>query len=366
MEIGIVGLPKSGKTTVFNALTRSSAEVTAYGAAQTKPNIGVAKVHDQRLDLMEAIFNPRRKAPGEVAYVDVPAAPGRRGETSGIAGELLNHLQRTDALLVVVRAFEDPSVRSPGGSVDPLRDAEAALYDLAFADLDILVNRLARLDELSKGAKAPERDAIGRERDLLSRLKDGLEAGTPVSGQTLSSDERRVLEGFQLLTAKPRVVVLNIGENQLTADDSLDERLPPELADARTRVTAMCAKLEMELTQMEPEDEREFRESLGLKGLSVDDLVRLSLEALDRIAFFTGNANEVRAWIIPRGTPASRAAGAIHSDFERGFIRAEVIGVDDLERCGSIAEARSQGLLRQEGKGYVIQDGDVVNVLFNR
>ena len=365
MEIGIVGLPASGKTTVFNAVTRGSAEVAAYGAGQTKPNIGVAKVYDPRLDAVESVFKPKRKVLAEIAYVDIPVAPEGLSKTQGISGELLNHLQRTDALMVVARAFEDPSVPRPEGSIDAFRDVEAMRYELTFADLDILARRLERLDEQSKGAKASERDTMSRERDLLDRLKVGLEAGTAISDQTLGQEERRLLSGFQFLTAKPHMVVVNIGEDQLGTAGELEEHLSSEMVDSGAKGLVICAKLEMELAEMESDEEREFRESMGLGESSLDRMVRLSREVLDQITFFTANANEARAWTVERGATAARAAGTIHSDFERGFIRAEVIGIEDLAECGSMAGARSRGLLRQEGKGYVVRDGDVINILFN-
>ena len=367
MDIGIVGLPGSGKTTLFNAVTRGTAQVAAYAGPQGKPNIGVAKVPDQRLDALEPIFQPKRKVYAEVTYLDIPADPEgfAQSQTRGVSGELLNHLQRTDALLLVVRAFEDLSVPHVADTIDPLRDVDTMLHELAFADLEIMDRRLGRLDEQSKGAKAPERDALDRAQALLSRLKAGLDDGTPVSDQTLTPDEARSLEGFQFLTAKPLIVVANVGEDQSSQVPSLEAKLASALSGRKIVTAALCGKLEMELAQMEPDEEQEFRESLELGESGLDRMIRLSHDVLDLVTFFTGNPNEVRAWTVARGTTALSAAGKIHSDFERGFIRAEVVGFDDLAQCGSIAEARRQGLLRQEGKTYVVQEGDVVNVLFN-
>ena len=365
MEIGIVGLPKSGKTTIFNALTRGSAELAAYGSPQAKPNIGVAKVPDYRLEVLQRIFKPKRVVPAEVTYLDIAAASEGLGETRGISGELLNHLQRADALLLVTRAFEDPSVPHVANSVDPVRDVEAMLYELAFADLEVLDRRQTRLAESSKGARASERDALAREQALLTRLKEGLEAGTPLRDQSLSQDEARLLEGFQFLTAKPLIVVVNLGEAQLSDTEPLVNGVSSVLAGPRACATALCGKLEMELAQMEPSDEQEFRQSMGLGESGLEQMIRMSHEVLDLVTFFTGNINEVRAWPVPRETPAVRAAGKVHSEFERGFIRAQVIGFDDLARCESLAEARRQGLMRQEGKGYPVKDGDVINILFN-
>ena len=366
MEIAVIGLPNSGKTTVFNALTRGSAQVAAFASAQGGPNVGVAKVRDRRLDVLTGLFQPRRTVLSEVTYHDIPAAPEGLGKTQSISGIYLNLLQRADALLVVVRAFEDDSVAHAGGGVDPMRDAEAMLYELAFADLEILERRLSRLDEGFKGAKATERDAITREKAFIERLKDGLESGTHLRDQSMVAEEARLLDGFLMLTAKPLIVMLNVGEDQ--AEDQAAE-LAAGLADLvngdRSRRAAFCGKLEMELAQMDPADEREFRESFELPESGLDLMLRMTQDVTEVITFFTIGEDEVRAWPIGRGTPAIRAAGKIHTDFERGFIRAEVVSFDDLERCSTLAEARRQGVLRQEGKTYVVQDGDIMDILFN-
>ena len=353
MEIAIVGLPASGKTTIFNAVTGGEAQVGMYGPG-SKPNLGVAKVPDPRLELLESVFRPKRTVPAEITYVDLPQPPDGLGKAAGISGENLNHLQGADALMVVVRVFEDRSVPHVDDSVDPVRDLEAVRSELALADLEILDRRLSRVADGFKGAKAPERDALERERALLTRLKEALDGGSSVRDQTLSRDETRLLEGFKLLTAKPLMVVANVGEGQPSAAAEVD--LP---------TASLCGALEMELVAMEPEEEREFRQSLELGESGLDSMVRLSYEAMDLITFFTGNDNEVRAWPVTAGTTAVEAAGKVHSDFARGFIRAEVVAHADLEECGSLAEARRRGLLRQEGKGYQVADGDLVNVLFS-
>ena len=365
MRIGIVGLPASGKTAIFNAVTRGKAEVAAYGAPQGKPNIGVAKVPDPRLDVLEGVFKPKRKVPAEVTYVDAPPSPEGFGATPGISGEFRNDLQSTEALLVVARAFEDPSVPVVGDGVDPFRAVETMAYELTFADLEVLERRMERIAQGLKGARAAERDTWNRERALMTRVKVSLEEGTAIRDQRFEGDEARLLEGFQFLTAKPLIVVVNVGEDQLSDLSSLETRLASEVSGHRVRATALCGELEMDLAQMDPAEECEFRRSLGLGESGLDRMIGLSYDVLDLVTFYTGNANEVRAWGVARGTTAVRAAGTVHSDFERGFIRAEVVGFDDLARCGSIAEARRQGLLRQEGKSYEVKDGDVINVLFN-
>ena len=365
MEIGIVGLPMSGKTTVFNAVTKGKAQVAAHSGSKTKPNVGVAKVGDDRLDVLAGIYEPKRQVPAEVTYIDIPAMPEGLGETRGISGEFLNELQKTDALLVTTRAFEDPSVPHTGDHIDPFRDAETMLYELSFADLEILSRRLGRLEEQSKGAKPAEREVLNRERSLLEGLRGDLESGTAIRERDLSPEETRLLEGFQLLTAKPVIVVVNIGESQLSEASSLETRLASEFSAPQVGGMVLCGKLEMELAEMSAQEEQEFREFLEAGESGLERMMKLSQEILDLLTFYTGNQNEVRAWNIKRGTTVVEAAGKIHSDFERGFIRAEVVGFDDLAECGSPAEARRRGILRQEGKSYQVQEADVINILFN-
>ena len=364
MQITIIGLPYSGKTTIFNAATRGSAQVAGYSGA-SRPNIGVAKVPDARLDTLTGIYQPSKTTPAEITYVDLPAAPEGLGKTRGVSGAYLNQLQTADALAIVARSFEDPSVPDGGDGVDAFRDVETMLYELTFADLEILQRRIERIDQNSKGARSGERDALMREKALMSTLRDGLESGEPIRNQKLSADERRRVNEFQFLTAKPVIVVVNAGEDQADRIEEIQARLDSEVAESGVLTAVLVGSLEMELGQMSPEDEAEFRESLGVGESGLDRMVRLSYEALDRITFFTGNRNEVRAWTITNGDSAERAAGTIHSDMARGFIRAEVVAYDDLARCGSEAESKRQGVLRQEGKGYVVKDGDVVHVLFN-
>ncbi len=364
MQLAIIGLPFSGKTTVFNAVTRGSAHVADYSGV-SKPNVGVAKVPDGRLAPLAEIYKPARTTQAEIAYVDLPAAPDGLGRTRGISGEYLNRIQTSDALVIVARAFEDPSVPDGGDGVDPFRDIETMLYELTFADLEILDRRLERIAQNSKGARGGDRDAMLRERESISRLKEGLDAGLPIRKQSLNQEDTRRVSEFQFLTAKPVIVVVNAGEDQLDGFSEIESRLEAEVAESGVFWTILPGKLEMELVQMEPEDEREFRESLGAGESGLDRMVRLSYSALDQITFFTGGPKEARAWTLTRGESALKAAGRVHSDMARGFIRAEVIACEELVKCGSEAEARRRGLLRQEGKTYTVSDGDVVHVLFN-
>ena len=364
MEVAIVGLPQSGKTTVFNAATRGAAEVAAY-AGDGRPNLGVAKVSDDRLARLSAIFGSKRTIPNEVKYLDLPAPAGTPSTGAGVSGERLTHLQQADVLAIVVRAFESQSVPAPPNGLDPARDARTVLDELTLADLEILERRLARVEAGFKGAKAAERDTLTKERSLIDAVKSKLEDGVAVRDQELSAEVEKMLSGFRLMTAKPVIVVANAGEEAIDDMSALEERLAMAVPGPAVHTAAICGQLEMELAQMDPEDESEFRASLDLAESGLDKMIDLTHQALDLVTFFTANASEARGWTAARGTTVLEVAGRIHSDFEKGFIRAETIDFEELSRCGTIAESRKRGLLRQEGRDYTVSDGDVVNILFN-
>jgi GTP-binding protein YchF len=361
MKVAIIGLPKSGKTTIFNALTKGKAEVAAYSSTLT-PNIGVAKVPDSRLSVLEGIFQPKKTVPAEVSYIDIAGSIKGFGK-EGAGGEFLNYLTTADALLQVVRAFEDDKVPHPEGSIEPKRDIASLDLELAISDLDIMERRLEKLETSLKAAKAAERESYLKEQVLLQKVKTGLEKDIPIRLQGLAKEELKMLSNYQFLTAKPMLAILNIGEGQISQASKLEgeiSALYPQFA-----VVALCGKLEMELAQLSNAEAKEFREAMGLSKPALDRVIDLSYRLLGLISFFTTVSAELKAWTIPGGTPAPKAAGKIHSDMERGFIRAEVISYSDLENCGNLAEARKRGLLRTEGKNYIIQDGDVVTFLFN-
>ena len=363
MELGIIGLARSGKSTVFNTLTRG--RVSAASGATAKSNIGIAKVPDERLGVLAGIFKPKRIINAEVQYIDLLNTPEGLGRDQGIGGEYFNVLQRVDALVHVVRAFENPAVPHIQGNVHPLRDIATLDLELTFSDMAILERRLERLDAELKGAKAQERDRINRESALLDRIKERLLEETPLREQELTDEEKKQISALQLLTAKPLLVLLNVGEDQLSGITQLESDLQQEVNRPNASCVALCGRLEEELSQMDEEEEAEFRKSLNAGEPGHDRVVQGSYRLLGLVSFLTGNPNDVRAWTIPRNTPAVQAAGRIHSDMERGFIRAEVIPYDDLVDCGSLAEARRRGLLRVEGKSYPVQDGDVIHFLFN-
>jgi len=365
LEICIIGLPKSGKTTIFNVLTKGKADTTTYATTALTPNIGVSKVPEPRMQVLDKIFHPKKVIPAEVKYVDIVGIAKDLGKGEGIGGQFLSYLSNADALLHVVRAFENENVPHIEGDINPKRDIATMNLELVFSDLVIIERRLKRLEDSLKGAKQSERDLLSKEQALLQRIKLELEKDVPIWQQSLTTDEIKSLANYQFLTAKPMLIVINIGENQLKQDKSLEAEMRSTYSHAQFEVAAICGKLEMELTQLGEADGAEFRNDLGLTEPAVDCIIRLSYQLLGLISFFTTVSEELKAWTITKGTSAVKAAGKIHSDMERGFIRAEVINFLDLDRCGSPAEARKHGLLKLEGKNYIVQDGDVITFLFN-
>jgi len=361
MKIAIIGISGSGKTTVFNALTGGGVE-TASHSPVLAPKTGVAKVPDPRLPVLQAIFQPKKVVPAEVAYIDVAGSPKGSG-SEGPGGELLGFLTTADALLQVVRTYADDSVPHPEGGIDPERDMLAMDLELAMSDLAIMERRLEKLEAGLKGAGVSERDALLKEQLLLQKVRSELESDVPIRRQGLAPEELKMLSSYQFLTAKPMLVILNVGEDQIAQASQMERdigALYPQFA-----VAAFCARLEAELGQLGDEEAAEFRESMGLSVAALNRVVELSYRLLGLISFFTTASAELKAWTVPADTPAPRAAGKVHTDMERGFIRAEVVGFADIVSCGSLAEARRRGLLRTEGKSYIIQDGDVVTFLFN-
>ncbi|HSW58909.1 MAG TPA: redox-regulated ATPase YchF [Dehalococcoidales bacterium] len=364
VNIGIVGLSKSGKTTIFNGLTKGKAATGGY-SKKDQANIGMAAVPDQRVHQLAEIFHPKKKVFAEVKYIDIGASVKEMATDKGIGGQLLNQLSTVDLLLNVVRAFKEDSLPHPEGSLNVARDMEAMNLELAFSDLAILEKRLEKMENSLKSAKQVERAAIQKEQELLQKIKADLEKDIPIREMPLTPDELKSLGNYQFLTAKPLLHVVNLGEDQLPEAGELEEKWNKIFAKPKARVIASCGKLEMELSQMEDDAMQEFRQELGMTESGLDRTIRVSYELLDYISFLTVGDDECRAWPIRRGTEAVRAAGKVHTDIERGFIRAEVIHYIDLLRVGGLVEAKKQGLLRLEGKNYIVQDGDCINYLFN-
>jgi GTP-binding protein YchF len=354
VQLGILGLPKSGKTTLFNTLTASH-QATDKFASSAQTNMGTAQVRDTRLEQLRDLFKPKRYVPATVQYLDIPGL--KRGE--GAESVDLNKLKTVDALVHVVRAFDDPDILHPEGSVNAARDVVSFDLELILADHDLVERRLDRLEKATKRGLNPEEQ---RERALLAEIiRPALEAEKPLREVELDADDERRLRGFQLLSAKPMLLVINAGEDQAAADV---EAFGIEVRPA-VRAIVVSAPIEQEISQLPPEEQKDFLADLGLTEPSLDRVTRASYDLLGVISFFTVGEDEVRAWTIRRGTPARGAAGAIHSDIERGFIKAEVVRWDDLLRLKTLPACREAALLRLEGKEYVMQDGDVTNFRFN-
>ena len=365
MEITIIGLPKSGKTTIFNALTKGKADTTAYTPTTLAPNIGVSKVPDPRLKTLENIFRPKKTMPAEIKYTDIAGMAKDFGKGEGISSQFLNYLSSADALLQVVRAFDDERIPHIDGNVDAKRDMSTMDIELIFSDLTIIEKRRGRIESMIKGARSSERETYLKEQTLLEKIKSQLDKDIPIWQQSLTDEEIKSLANYQFLTTKPMLVIINIGENQLEQAPALETELLSTYSYPQFEAVALCGKLEMELSQLTEAEAEEFRNDLGITEPAPDRVIRTSYQLLGIISFFTTVSAELKAWTIPKGTTALKAAGKIHSDIEKGFIRAEVINFHDLERCGSLAEARKQGLLKLEGKNYAIQDGDIITFLFN-
>jgi GTP-binding protein YchF len=363
LRAALIGFGQTGKTTLFQLMT-SAREAARAAPGKAEATIGISKVPDDRLDRLTAMYNPRKRVPATIEFSDL-ATPVRAGSAQALVD--VAAYKNADALVHVLRAFDDPAVPHPSGSIDPSRDAQAMEDELILADLGLAERRLERLEkDLKKGKSAD----LERERDVLSLCRAALEEGRPLRSLDLQGDDLKRLRGFQFLSAKPLLVVINLDEARLSAGaSSIDQAadaagLTAFLARAATAAVAVCAKIELEIAQLEPTDAAAFLADLGLKESGLDRVIRASYDLLGYISFFTVGEDECRAWSIPRGISAQLAAGEIHSDIARGFIRAEVVSYDALTTRGTMVACRDRGEVRLEGKEYVVQDGDIINFRF--
>jgi len=348
MKLGIIGLPQSGKTTLFNALTRGNAPTTA-SAGRIEVHQAVVDVPDPRVDLLSKMFNPRKTIYSKVTYADIAGLEGDSAK-SGISGQLLNQLNQMDALILVVRAFESDLVMHPNGSVNPLRDVEAMTGELLLNDLIAVERKLEKLtDERKKGGT--DKTVNARQTELFEKLHKALSDSKPLRELEFTHEEDKELSSFGLLTRKRLLTVFNLGEGQSAPEAKLDH----------PSVALMC-KLEMEIAQLSADDAAVFMEEYGLKELSLNRMINLSYELLQELTFFTVGEDEVRAWVTRRGATAQEAAGEIHTDLSRGFVRAEVVAYEDLVSLGGMNEAKAKGKFRLEGKEYIVKEGDIMHV----
>lgn len=364
MKLAIIGLSNSGKTTVFNALTGQNLETTVYPTVSGEPNYGVVKVPDYRIDKLAEIYKPKKITYATVEYIDYI------GLTKGDVAQnrkVFDLIKDADAIVHVVRAFEDDSVSHPLNEINPLRDIETLELELIFGDIELVEKRLARMEEGAKKGKKPNE----AEKKLLLKCKDALEKEVPLRDVSFDDEEQKAMKHLQFVSTKPEVVVLNLAEKDLNTAKAVSlQKEAEKYFDSKgisetTKVVTLCGKIEMEIAQMSVQDAKAFLDDLGITEPALNKLINVSYDLLGLISFLTAGEDEVRAWTIKKGTSAQQAAGKIHSDIERGFIRAEVVGYNEFISSGSMSAARDKGLLRLEGKTYEVKDGDIINFRFN-
>ena len=364
MKLGIVGLPNVGKSTLFNSLTKAGAESANYPFCTIDPNVGVVAVPDERLKLLGDLYHSKKVTPAVIEFVDIAGLVKGASKGEGLGNQFLSNIREVDAIVHVVRCFEDSNVVHVDGNVNPLRDIETINLELIFSDLEILERRIAKV---AKGARMDKEQA--KELAMLERVKERLEDGKLAIGfETEDEDEEEYFKNLNLLTAKPVIYAANVGEEDLANDgaDNAGVQAVREYAkETGSEVFAICAQIEEEISKLDDEERQMFLDDLGLKESGLEKLIRASYHLLGLMSFLTSGEDETRAWTIKQGTKAPQAAGKIHTDFERGFIKAEVVNYKDLLENGSLAAAREKGLVRMEGKEYVVQDGDVILFRFN-
>lgn len=365
MKLGIVGLPNVGKSTLFNSLTKAGAESANYPFCTIDPNVGVVTVPDERLDVLGEMYHTKKIIPAAIEFVDIAGLVKGASKGEGLGNQFLANIREVDAIVHVVRCFEDSNIVHVDGSIDPLRDIETINLELIFSDLEILERRIAKTAKVARNDKA-----VAKELALLQKIKEHLEEGKLAKTFSGTEDEEELewLFGYNLLTYKPVIYAANVAEDDL-ADDGVSnpgvQAVREYAKEEQSEVFVVCAQIEQEIAELEDDEKKMFLEDLGLSESGLEKLIKASYRLLGLISYLTAGEPEVRAWTITDGTKAPQAAGKIHSDFERGFIRAEVVSYDDLMDCGSHSAAKEKGLVRLEGKDYVVKDGDIMLFRFN-
>lgn len=363
MKLGIVGLPNVGKSTLFNAITNAGAQSANYAFCTIEPNVGVVAVPDERLDKLTEMYEPVKTTPAVIEFVDIAGLVKGASKGEGLGNKFLSHIREVDAIIHVVRCFENDDIIHVEGSIDPSRDIETINLELIFSDLEMIDRRIDRTTKALKGDKS-----LAKELDFLKRIKEALENSLPARSVECDDDEKAILSEIALLTSKPVIYACNMSEDDFANNIDTNERYNAvkKIAAAEgAEVLPICAEMEAQIASLDNEDKEMFLSELGLERSGLDRLIQSSYHLLGLISYLTAGKPEVRAWTIKRGTKAPQAAGKIHSDFERGFIRAEVVAYDDLMNCGSMTAAKEKGLVRSEGKEYVMNDGDIVLFRFN-
>lgn len=363
MKLGIVGLPNVGKSTLFNAITKAGAESANYPFCTIEPNVGVVNVPDKRLDALEKMYNPKKKIYTSIEFYDIAGLVKGASKGEGLGNKFLSHIREVASIVHVVRCFEDENIIHVDGSVDPLRDIETINLELIFSDLEVLDRRIDKTEKTARsGDKKSKADLT-----VMTKIKAHLEAGNPVRTLDLDEDEIEVVKELFLLTSKPVLYVANISEEDLVnkEDNEFVKKVKAYAKTEDTEVVTICANLEEELSALSEDEKLELLNEYGLEETGLNKLIHSSYKLLGLMSFLTAGTDEVRAWTIKNGTKAPKAAGKVHTDIERGFIRAEIISYDKLIECGSEVAAKEKGYFRLEGKEYIMQDGDIVNFRFN-